>query len=359
MPYVDQRHTLAWTTVRRERLLPDHTYGEVNARAGQHVNLREIVARGSVPARYVFLEAARQLRLSKPEDLNDLLLVEAGDRVQAGQALAGKNPERGRRVLSPVEGVIVYTGEGRIIVQATPERVEVEAGLVGQVVEVRPERGVMIEAFGALIQGVWGNNRRMIGPLRLEPEEDGLEGIFDDLIDRQYSGAVVVTRRSLKATGLMMIENQGIGGVIAPSMDAGLYEQAINHPAAIILTQGFGDLRMSTQVLNILEGLVGRQTTLDAFLPDRWDTRRPEVFINLPAKAGERPPEPRTAQMLREGMTVRITRAPHMGSVGQIMDLPKTPQLLDNGLRTLCAQVSLATGETPLVPLANLEVFGR
>ncbi len=358
MRYADQRHTLAWTTVRRERLLPDNSIGDVNARMGQHVNLREIVARGSIPARYVFLEAARQLRLRRAEDLESLLLVEVGDLVQAGQVLAGKNPERGRRVLSPVEGVVTHIGDGRIIVQATPERVDVEAGLVGQVVEVRPQRGVVIEAFGALIQGAWGNGRRMIGPLRMEPD-DGLEGIFDDLIDRQYSGAVVVTRRALKETSLLSIESQSIGGVIAPSMDATLYQQALEHPAAIILTQGFGDLRMSGHLTSILEGLVGRQTTLDAVLPDRWETRRPEIFINLPPKAGERPPEPRLGQVLREGVTVRITRAPYTGSVGQIMDLPKTPQLLDNGLRALCAQVSLATGETPLIPLANLEVFGR
>ena len=83
------------------------------------------------------------------------------------------------------------------------------------------------------------------------------------------------------------------------------------------------------------------------------------MFINLPPKAGERPPQVNINQVLREGANVRLNRAPHIGSIGQIVDLPKTPQLLDNGLRVMCARVELATGEKALVPLANIEVFGR
>lgn len=45
MYYPDQRHILAWTTIRRERMLPDNAIGVVEARNGQHVNLRDIVAR--------------------------------------------------------------------------------------------------------------------------------------------------------------------------------------------------------------------------------------------------------------------------------------------------------------------------
>ena len=261
MYYADQRHTVAWTTIRRERFLPDHALGDVEVDERQHVNLREIVARGSVPARYLFIEAAQFFNLRRPEALDDLLHVEIGEEVEEGQVLAGKQADRGRRILSPATGIVAYIGQGRIIIQETPEEIELEAGLVGQVVETRPGRGVIIEAFGALVQGVWGNGRRVIGPLRLEPD-DGLEVIFDDLIDRQYSGAVVVTRRALKETTLMVIEGHNFGGVIAPSMDASLYERAQELNTAIILTQGFGDLRMSGYLFNMLEGFVGRQTTL-------------------------------------------------------------------------------------------------
>lgn len=358
MHYADQRHMIAWTTVRRQRLLPDGAIGVVEAQNRQHVNLRDVIARGSVPSRYVFVDAMEALKLRRAADLDGLMLVQIGEDVEAGQVLAGRSATRGRRVISPVTGILVHADEGRIIIQETPELMDLEAGLVGQVVEVLPGRGVVIEAYGALVQGVWGNGRRLIGPLRMEPE-DGLEAIFDDSIDRQYSGSIVVTRRTLKEASFVAIEGQNIGGVIAPSMDASLYEQALQTNVAMILTQGFGDIRMNVQLANLLEGFVGRQTTLDAFLPSRWESRRPEIFINLPVRAGERPPEPNIGQVLRPGMTVRLTRAPYAGWIGEVVDLPNAPQMIDNGLRVRCARVALVTGETTLVPLANLEVFGR
>jgi hypothetical protein len=56
---------------------------------------------------------------------------------------------------------------------------------------------------------------------------------------------------------------------------------------------------------------------------------------------------------------VRATCPPHAGLTGKIVDLPKTPTLLDNGLRVPCAQVEFVAGETAFVPLANLEYYGK
>ena len=358
MPYPEQRHTLAWTTIRRERMLPEYAIGTISAVKGQQVNLRDIVARGNVPSRFVFVEAMHALRLRKPEDLDELIIPDIGELVEEGQVLAGRRPDRGRRVFSPVNGIFVHTAEGRIIIQETPDMVTLEAGLVGQVIETFPTRGVVIEAYGALIQGVWGNGGRVIGALRSEPA-DGLDSIFEETLEQRYSGTVVWTRRALKETSLMVLENQSIGGVIAPSMDPALVDRALGLNAAIILTEGFGDFRMNATLINLLEGFNDRQATMDATTPGRWeDVRRPEVLINLPAR-GERPPAPATGQALRVGQSVRLTRAPYAGSIGEITNLPKPPQMMDNGLRVPCARVLMVTGETALVPLANLEVLGR
>ena len=358
MSYPNYRHLLAWTTIRRERMLPENAIGTINAVKGKQVNLRDVVARGSVPSHFVFLDAMRTLRLRKPEDLDQLIIPDIGEQVEEGQVLAGRRPDQGRRVFSPVNGIFVYAGEGRIIVQETPEVVSLEAGLVGKVIETYPTRGVVIEAHGALLQGVWGNGGRVIGALRPEPE-DGLDSIFEDTLEQRYSGTVVWSQHPLKATSLMVLENQSIGGVIAPSMDPSLYDRALSMSAAIILTEGFGDMRMNATLINLLEGFNDRQATVDAAVPGRWtDTQRPEVFINLPTR-DNRPPEPRFDATLRTGQSVRLTRAPYAGSTGEIIGLPKTPQLLENGLRVQCARVLLVTGESIPVPLANLEVLGK
>ncbi len=359
MYYPDQRHMMAWTTVRRERLLPEDAVGTVEVRRGQTVNLTDVIARGSLPARYVYVEAAAALGLRRESDLIDRMLVELGETVDPGQPLAGQADGRGRRVLAPVGGVIAYIGRGRIIIQTRPETVELQSGLVGTVTAVTPNRGATIEAFGALVQGVWGNGRRAIGALRAEPP-GGLEAIYDDSIQREYSRAVVVTRHPLTAASLNVVAVQQVGGVIAPSLDAALLPQALAMSAAVMLTEGFGNMRMGPQAASLLEGFAGRPAVLDAHQPGRWDTvRAPEVIINLPPKSGGRPPAPDVDRALSPGMTVRLTREPHAGWHGEIVELPPAPQPLANGLRVPCARVSLASGETVVVPLANLEFMGR
>jgi hypothetical protein len=356
--YPDQRHLLEMTTIRRERMLPEDAIGRVEVREGMTVNLRDIVARGVVPSRYVIVEGAEFFKLKNPSDLMDLMSVEVGDTVDIKAPLAGQAGGRSRRLLSPVQGIVAHVGDGRIIIQVTPEPVELEAGLDGQVVHVEPMRGVIIESFGALVQGVWGNGRRVIGTLRMEPE-DGLESIYGEELDTQYRGTILVTRRPLKETGLLIIEDQGLVGVIAPSMEASLIDPVLALGGAVMLTEGFGPVKMSASVSSMLTGFNGRQAALDAFLPDRWTARRPEVIINPSARAASRPPRPNVNVVLNSGTTVRLTRPPNQGQVGKIINLPKTPYLLENGLRALCAQVELITGEKVTVPLANLEVFGR
>ncbi len=356
--YPEQRHALPLTTIRRERLLPQDAIGELEAREGERVDLRDVIARGAVPSRYVFVEALDYFGFKNQAQLDAIRLVEVGDMVEERQVIAGKASGRGRKLLSPVTGVVSYVGEGRIIIQETPEPVELQAGLIGQVVSVRERRGVVIETTGAVLQGIWGNGRLVIGTLRVEPD-DGIENIFSDQIDMQFRSAVVVTRKPIKAVTLRVISDQGFTGVIAPSMDISLIEAAKSMRAAILLTNGFRGTSMNQFTYSFLEKLAGKQATLDAALPDRFEARRPEVIVNLPPKASQRPRPPDTDLTLQTGLSVRLTRGEHAGQVGNIVHLPKTPYVLENGLRLQCAQVQLVTGESIFVPVANFEVFGQ
>jgi hypothetical protein len=155
------------------------------------------------------------------------------------------------------------------------------------------------------------------------------------------------------------MEEKGLAGVIAPSMDTSLIDQALAMKSAIMLTEGFGDMTMGYNVYNLLSEYDGHQVIVDAHLPNRWEVRAPEVIVNLAPKEGEIPARPNIMLTLREGMNVRVTRAPYAGLTGLVVDLPESPVLLDNGLRIRCAQVELVIGETVFVPLTNIEVLGR
>src|SRR5690606_8080771 len=148
-------------------------------------------------------------------------------------------------------------------------------------------------------------------------------------------------------------------GVVAPSMAPELVDMVRGFSLAVLLTEGFGARPMSAFVYSFLEGLSGRQATLDAVTPERQSTNVPELVVNLPRSTGQRPPVLPETVTLRPGLNVRLTRGEYAGMTGQIVHLPKTPYLLENGLRVLCAQVQFASGASAFVPLANLEVYGQ
>lgn len=358
--FTEQRYIIPLATLRRDCLLPSDVRGTVIARTGQRVESTSIVARGQLPARHYIVEAAELLRLRRIEQLSDLLLVEVGDDVEEGQPLAGKNPKRGRRAFSPIDGQVAAVEGGRIIVREYAEEIQLVSGMVGYVASVYDGRGIVIETAGAVVQGVWGNNRRAIGVLRLEPD-NGMEFIQGDSINTEWRGAIVVTRRPLTPTNFVIMEDQDIAAVIAPSMDASLYDLALQMNRGVLLTEGFGDMNMSNTVYNLLEEIakqyVNVQAIMDAIAPSPLMARQPEVLINVPIRDGK---EPRTLQpsgLVKRGAKVRLTQPPYTGQTATVRDIPDTLVQLPNGMRVTGVEVETAGGEIIDVPLTNIELF--
>jgi hypothetical protein len=357
--YPEQRYASRFTLIRREVMLPEEATGTLNTQEGKRVDIRDVIANGVKVANHRILDVKKFFGVRKTSEAEKLILVNVGDVVDEVQPLAGKSAARGKRLFPPARGIVAGINDGRIILQDMPEIIDLEAGVRGRVAQVVPGRGAIIETQGAQIQGVWGNDQRTIATLRVEPE-DGIENIYTDQLDMKYLGAIIVTRRPIRQLTISVMEEQGFAGIIAPSMDYALRDTAMSTNGAILLTEGFGSARISRSVLNLLSEFEGQQVTLDAHEPRTWETRRPEVIVNVPSpKGGEAPSRPNIMLALRPGMTVRATRDPYTGQTGRIVDLPKSPVLLENGLRILSAQLELPGGETVYIPLANLEVLGR
>lgn len=357
--YPEQRYVSRLTLIRREVTLPEESTGDVTVQDGKRVDIRDVIAQGVKFSTHHILDVKAFFNLRKVSEAEKLILVNIGDVVDELEPLAGKNPTRGKRLFAPMRGIVIGIEDGRIIFQEMPEIIDLEAGVRGSVSQILSGRGVIIETQGAQIQGVWGNDQRTIATLRVEPE-DGIENIYTDQLNMKFLGAIIVSRRQLKPITISVMEEQGFAGIIAPGMDYDMLDTVMKAKGAILLTEGFGAARMSRPVLSILSEYEGQQVTLDAYQPRGWETRRPEIIVNVAtARGSEAPARPNIMLALRPGMTVRMTRDPYMGQTGRIVDLPKSPVLLENGLRILSAQLELPGGETVYVPLANLEVLGR
>jgi len=353
--FPDQRIITTQGQFQRETRLPAEAVGIVQTTEGRAVDVRDKVLRGFIPNQHIILEAAQELRLSDPSELKKLLLVKERVVVEKGTPLAGRDAKRGRRVLAPLDGLIVYVGGGRIIMQAAPEVFEMEAGVRGTVSAVYENEGLSISTSGAILQGVWGNDQRRIASLRLEPA-DGIESLAPDSFDQAYRNEIVATTHPLSERGLYIAQERNFAGLIAPSMSAALIERVMAMETAIMLTEGFGSLTLSEQALALLREFDSYQAILDAYRPRRTAARRPELVI---PRSGEAPPALDPQLALRRGSKVRITREPHYGQQGKIVDLPRGLLRLPNGLRVPCATVDLGLGKVVQIPLANLEVGGR
>lgn len=358
--YPEQRYILPKTTVQRAVLLPEGVMGTVAVREGQAVEMNTVIARGRLPAYHHIVDAAVDLRLRNPDDVEVFLLAKPGEQVQAGQVIAGRNPNRGRRAFSPADGMIAGVANGRIVVREFASAVEVVAGMRGFVTEVRRRRGAIIQTVGAVLQGIWGNGQRAVGAIRMEPE-DGLDFIRGDEINMRWRGSIVVTRDPLTELGLSVMDEQDMAGVIAPSMDATLLDTVVGYNRTVMLTEGFGLGRMSAPTYSFLEETVTANQnirgTLDAVLPGLAQARRPELIMTVQTRSGEEPPPPKTVRRLRPGMQVRVVRPPFAGQTGRVDEVLETLFSLEGGLRVPAARVTLTNGETTSIPIVNLELF--
>jgi hypothetical protein len=144
--------------------------------------------------------------------------------------------------------------------------------------------------------------------------------------------------------------------MILASMDSALTPVALNVNFPIILIEGFGKLPMNQEAFSILSSSGKREVALNAEPWDRIGNTRPEVVVS--AEEGAYPAVPAELAAFTVGQTVRVVSPPYKSMTGTLTDLPQSLALIPSGLLAKTAQVSLITGDTVQVPLANLEIIG-
>jgi hypothetical protein len=343
------------TVIRRERLLP--VQGQVLVHPGETVGPADVVARCLVPGTMRVLDVSRELHLRR-DRVSESIRKSPGDAVQANEVIAGPGGLLGRlrrACRSPVEGQVIEVRDGLVLIEEAGTPFELRAHLKGQITNVMPNRGVVISAAGALIQGVWGNGGEAEGVLKLLVDSPQ-KPLRNRTIDVSCHGAVVVGGRIMDEKTLEQAVEAQVRGMIIGSVSADLGPQLEVLPFPVLVTEGFGVMPMSDPVFALLHANVGREAMISADTKTRWGARRPEVLIPLRAE-DETPAEEPGSRILQVGDRVRLLRAPHVGSVGTVRELPPLPQLVDSGARLPVALVDLAQEQSVAVPVVNLELI--
>lgn len=344
-------HILPVTTILRERLLP--VPGRVLVRKGQRVYPSDVVAEAVLAPEHLLLDISRGLGV-RPEEADQFIKVPVGVQVDEGDIIAERGAMARRIVRTPKPGKVVVAGSGQVLLQVGSKPFELKAGLTGTIVEVYPDRGVLIETTGALVQGMWGNGGMDYGLLtvRAKTPKDELRA---DRLDVSLRGSVVLGGYCGDVEVIRQLDELPLRGLILGSMSPALVPHALKVKCPVVILDGLGHLPMNNAAFKLLSTSERREVSVMAARWDRQAGKRPEVIIPLPS--GEATP-PVEVMHFRNGQQVRLLRAPARGMAGEILKLLPEPVKLPNGVETLAAEVILETNENLIVPLVNLEVLG-
>lgn len=345
-------HIVGLTTIVRERLLP--ISGNVVVRLQQKVAAGDVVAETRWAREHALLDVARTLKIS-PVAADALIKCQIGDRIKAETEIAKGKGMFPRTVIAPRDGRVVAVGGGQVLMEVGEAKMELRAGLPGTVTQVIPERGVVIQASGGLVQGVWGNGRIETG-LLVNLMEGPDTVLAPGRVDVSMRGSIILGGIIKSVETLQAIAELPARGLIASSMPPTLLPKAREMKFPIMLTDGFGAMPMNSAAYKLLSTNAKREISINAEGYDRYTGARPEVFIPLPISS--EPPLAVDMQTLAPGVQVRMRRPPAMGMIGSIVSIKPGLTTLPSGTRAPVAEVKLENDETVIVPLVNMEVVG-
>lgn len=360
------------TVLRRERRLP--LKGQVLVKAGDAVGPQDVVARTELPGNVQTIPLASRLDLD-PSRVLEALRRRVGSDVRGGELLAETQGLFGfarRSVVAPADGFIesVSPTTGQLLLREPAVPVEVNAYVRGIVIEVLPDEGVIVEAHGALLQGIFGVGGETWGaiavavdspaaelaPGRLRPEHRGhvvVGGAFvtcDALLRARELGVAAVVAGGIDDLDLRRLLGRDLGVGITGSEEVGL---------TLVLTEGFGRIQMSDRAWELLGARAGRLASVSGATQIRAGVLRPEVLIPE-TRAGATHVESDAEARLTLGSLVRVIRAPHFGCVGRVVELPPELRRLETEAMVRALVVVLSEGGARvLVPRANVELIAR
>jgi hypothetical protein len=358
-----ERRINSQSKVTVRRMLP--LAGELLVQRNQTVEASTPVARAQVPHRYHMLDIARQLA-SPNLDMAEVMLKAEGDVVEANEVIAavkgGGLSFLQRKVRAPAAGTIATIGQGWVLLETDRTEVELLAFINGIVSRLIPDRGVIIEASGSVVEAACGFGGEAYGPLK-RLVNTSFDILSPEVLDDSLKDAIILAGQSVDEEILRRAEEKQIRGFVVGSIDAALLKLDPPVNVKVVATEGFGDLPMSDYTFGLLGTLAGREVSIRGHTPNllpvtsRASEDYAPVIMATSGKASTLAAlstEKEAKRGLVAGSRVRVTRGRYFGASGTVKALPATPQTTEIGLAVPSAQINLPDA-LAFIPLINLE----
>lgn len=350
--FVDVVRLASTVNIQRTRKLPFP--GQVLVKEGDRVHPDDVVAEADISngVRVLNLSQALDLEAEKAEAC---VVRELGDELQEGDVIAQSEGVISRLVRAPANGCLMDISCGRVVLTTQKVTHQVRAGMLGQVSEVIPEYGAVIQTRGSLIKGVWGNGKVGEGILTIleDHQEGSLEAAaLEDVENGQLLAAGVCLREDV----LLMAAARGAAGMILIYLAPELIPPAMELPIPLIVLGGFCVGQPDQQTLEVLKAAAGKAACVNACEVDWLENQRPEVIV--PLEDGESEEELGYQEEIAIGGIVRILSGEYKGRVGKVTACEDTQKEFESGLELLSAVIQLEDGESVSVPRQNLLILG-
>lgn len=297
--------------------------------------------------------------------------VRVGDETRLGHILA--RVEGAGFVTSPATGTVTAIDQAHatIMIKRAYQPAIVRAYIPGKVVDVHLAESVTIETPAAFIQGIFGIGGEKHGELLLVTDDPAHQLRADELTPA-VDGKVIIGGAFASYEVLARAAELGAAGVIVGGARASDLSRLAGRNIGIgvtgneeihlsvILTEGFGPLRMSDRTFDLLQAHAGRKCSLSGASQIRAGVIRPEVIIPLAAVT---PVEPGNGHSgipsLAVGTVVRVIRAPYFGIWGRITRLAGESVARPTGSHLPVLEIELEDGRTVEVLENNVELIPR
>jgi hypothetical protein len=357
------------TKINKERRLP--LKGTVVVENGTTVQPDDIVAKTDLPGNVQMVNVANQLNIDA-DDVNDAMTVKVGSEVRKDDMIAETKGLFGMfksNVTAPVDGTIEVISDttGQVVIREAPIPVEIDAYMSGRIKEVIPEEGVVIESEGVFIQGIFGiggESRGYLAVIVKNREEE----ITEELITSELAGKIVVGGSFISLKAYKKAIQMKVAGVVVGGFNYFDLEDILGYTlgvaitgsedlvTSLILTEGYGKIRMGSQTFDLLKEHHGKFTSVNGATQIRAGVIRPEIVIPLSGDElkGDHK-DAHASEGIQAGSLVRVIRAPYFGRMGKVVDLPSELRKMESETMVRVAIIEI-DGENIEIPRANLEM---
>ncbi len=367
--YTPGLKVLAHTVLTKQRRLP--LPGKILVSKGEKVAAEQVVASTNLPGNVQTLNVAGLLGILADE-IEESMLKKTGSRIEKDEVIAQSKGLFGlfkSQVKSPIAGEVENISKitGQVILREPPIPVEVIAYIDGEVTEILKNEGVTIKTSGSFIQGIFGIGGETIGEIAMATDNPD-HVLTEKEIDKSFEGKIIIGGSMVTFDALQKARKVGAKGVVVGGVEDQDLKKFMGYDIGVaitgsenvgitlIVTEGFGKLRMAERTFKLLKSLSGRRSSINGATQIRAGVMRPELIIPL-EKATSTKKASDMGTGLDVGMSVRIIREPHFGAIGKVVSLPVELTDIETEAHVRVLEVELDNKEKVTLPRANVEII--